>query len=163
MAAFVVIGGPVVLQWGLPGLATATVMAGLMLLLLGSTNLGRWLQFVPHPVIVGLSSGLALCLIASQVGSALGLESTLAAGTMIQSFRALMVNWDTRSLAALAMATATALSYQYIPKRWPAIPGGLLAISACGLANALLPTPLAKFPGMCSTRVPPRSGSAPLP
>lgn len=141
VAAFVVIGGPVMLQWGLPGLATATVMAGLMLLVLGGTNLGRWLQFVPHPVIVGLSSGLALSLLASQVAPALGLEPALAAGTLIHSFRTVATQWDTPSLAALLMAAGTAISYQVIPRRWPWIPGGLLALLVCSLMNEALPLP----------------------
>ncbi|MCA9783852.1 MAG: SulP family inorganic anion transporter [Calditrichaeota bacterium] len=150
VAAFIVIAGPVVQQWGVSGLATATVLAGVMLLVLGATDLGRWLQYVPHPVIVGLSSGLALCLLASQISPALGLDAEPTAGTLLHSFQSLVHNWDTPSLFAILMAAITAISYQTIPRRWPWLPGGLLAVCVLAFLNTLLPTPELTLAGLFS-------------
>ncbi|KAB7624366.1 C4-dicarboxylic acid transporter DauA [Alkalilimnicola sp. S0819] len=73
-AAFVVILFPIVQQYGLGGLLIASLMAGLILLALGMARLGRLIQFVPYPVVLGFTAGIAVVIATLQVPDFLGLE-----------------------------------------------------------------------------------------
>ncbi|MCG5499486.1 SulP family inorganic anion transporter, partial [Ectothiorhodospira lacustris] len=72
-AAFVVILIPVVQQYGLGGLLVATVMAGLILIALGLTRMGGLIQFVPYPVVLGFTAGIAVVIATLQLPDFLGL------------------------------------------------------------------------------------------
>ena len=73
-AAFVVILFPIVQQFGLGGLLIATLMAGLILVALGVTGMGRLIQFVPYPVILGFTAGIAVVIATLQLPDFLGLQ-----------------------------------------------------------------------------------------
>ncbi|UTV86795.1 C4-dicarboxylic acid transporter DauA [Cobetia amphilecti] len=73
-AAFVVILFPIVQQYGLGGLLIATMMAGAILILLGLTHMGRLIQFVPYPVVLGFTAGIAVVIAVLQVPDFLGLS-----------------------------------------------------------------------------------------
>lgn len=92
-AAFVVILIPVVQQYGLGGLLVATVMAGLILIALGVTRMGALIQFVPYPVVLGFTAGIAVVIATLQLPDFLGLtvahlgEHYLAnLGTIVSAF-----------------------------------------------------------------------------
>src|SRR5690606_41261715 len=72
--AFVVRVYGLVQQYGVDGLLVATIMAGLLLIALGLTGLGNAVKFIPYPVVIGFTSGIALIIFASQVKDLLGLE-----------------------------------------------------------------------------------------
>lgn len=74
-AAFVVILFPIVQQHGLAGLLIATMMAGMILVILGLTRTGRLIQFVPYPVVLGFTAGIAVVIAVLQVPDFLGLET----------------------------------------------------------------------------------------
>src|SRR5690606_9140369 len=74
-AAFVVILFPIVQQYGLGGLLIATMMAGLILIAMGITRMGRLIQFVPYPVILGFTAGIAVVIATLQIPDFLGLSS----------------------------------------------------------------------------------------
>jgi len=74
-AAFVVILFPIVQQYGLGGLLIATMMAGLILVALGLSGMGRLIQYVPYPVILGFTAGIAVVIAVLQVPDFLGLEA----------------------------------------------------------------------------------------
>lgn len=74
-AAFVVILFPIVKQYGLGGLLIATMMAGLILIALGITRMGRLIEFVPYPVVLGFTSGIAVVIAVLQIPDFLGLET----------------------------------------------------------------------------------------
>ncbi|WFM71170.1 C4-dicarboxylic acid transporter DauA [Halomonas sp. CKK8] len=73
-AAFVVILFPIVQQYGLGGLLIATMMAGLILVALGLTGMGRLIQYVPYPVVLGFTAGIAVVIAVLQVPDFLGLQ-----------------------------------------------------------------------------------------
>ncbi|WP_163577299.1 C4-dicarboxylic acid transporter DauA [Halomonas faecis] len=73
-AAFVVILFPIVQQYGLGGLLIATMMAGLILVVLGIAGMGRLIQYVPYPVVLGFTAGIAVVIAVLQVPDFLGLE-----------------------------------------------------------------------------------------
>src|SRR6476469_9869940 len=72
--AFIVIVYGVVEKYGYDGLVVATLLAGLILVVMGLARMGSFLKFVPYPVIVGFTSGIALIIFSSQVGDFLGLK-----------------------------------------------------------------------------------------
>ncbi|MFW6093652.1 MAG: C4-dicarboxylic acid transporter DauA [Pseudomonadota bacterium] len=74
-AAFVVILFPIVQQYGLGGLLIATMMAGVILVALGVTRMGRLIQFVPYPVVLGFTAGIAVVIAVLQIPDFLGLET----------------------------------------------------------------------------------------
>jgi len=72
--AFIVIVYGVVQKYGYDGLVVATLMAGVILIIMGLARMGAFLKFVPYPVVVGFTSGIALIIFSSQVGDFLGLK-----------------------------------------------------------------------------------------
>src|SRR3954452_1029635 len=72
--AFIVIVYGIVEKYGYDGLVVATLLAGLMLILMGLARMGSFLKFVPYPVIVGFTSGIALIIASSQFGDVLGMK-----------------------------------------------------------------------------------------
>lgn len=73
-AAFVVILFPIVQQYGLGGLLIASMMAGVILVVLGITRMGRLIQFVPYPVVLGFTAGIAVVIAVLQIPDFLGLD-----------------------------------------------------------------------------------------
>ncbi|MEP6550699.1 MAG: SulP family inorganic anion transporter, partial [Gemmatimonadales bacterium] len=71
--AFVVIVYGIVQKYGIDGLIVATMMAGVILVILGLARLGAAIKFIPHPVVVGFTSGIAVIIFSSQVKDFLGL------------------------------------------------------------------------------------------
>src|SRR6476469_658526 len=72
--AFVVIVYGIVQRYGIDGLVVATIMAGVILVILGVARLGAAIKFIPHPVVVGFTSGIAVIIFSSQVKDFLGLR-----------------------------------------------------------------------------------------
>src|SRR6185295_9337199 len=72
--AFIVIVYGVVQKYGYDGLVVATLIAGVLLIIMGLARMGAFLKFVPYPVVVGFTSGIALIIFSSQVGDFLGLK-----------------------------------------------------------------------------------------
>ncbi len=98
-AAFVVILAPISAQFGVGGLALATLMAGFLLILMGIGRLGRLIQFVPYPVTTGFTAGIAVVIATLQLKDFLGLQT----GGLPETFAG--------KVAALVRALPTA--------RWP--------------------------------------------
>lgn len=76
-AAFVVILLPISQQFGLPGLLTATMLAGLILIAMGATGLGKLVQFIPYPVLTGFTAGIAIVIAGLQLKDLLGIDIRL--------------------------------------------------------------------------------------
>src|SRR5213592_2101202 len=74
--AFVVIVYGVVQKYGVDGLTVATLMAGVLLIALGAARMGAAIKFIPHPVVIGFTSGIAVVIFSSQVKDFLGLKVT---------------------------------------------------------------------------------------
>ena len=71
--AFVVIVAGIVAKFGYPGLAVATIMAGALLVAMSFARLGNVIKFIPYPVIIGFTSGIAIIIAMGQIGDGLGL------------------------------------------------------------------------------------------
>src|SRR3954470_9939620 len=99
--AFVVIVYGIVQRYGIDGLVVATIMAGVILVILGVAKLGAAIKFIPHPVVVGFTSGIAVIIFSSQVKDFLGLRMGAVPAEFIPKWRAFAANLNSINLYAL--------------------------------------------------------------
>ncbi len=132
--AFIVIIYGVYSQFGATGLLAATVMAGIILVLLGLCGLGSIIKYIPYPVTVGFTSGIALIIFAGQIEALLGLDCTaaLAGAKMPGDFVGKLaiyaksiatVNWAAVAISAVTLAIC--IYWKKVTKR---VPGSIVAI-----------------------------------
>jgi SulP family sulfate permease len=126
--AFIVIVLGIVGEYGLDGMIIATIMAGLMLVGFGLLRLGTFLKFIPHPLIVGFTSGIAVVIFSTQVVNALGLEIASVPDGFIARWGAYLSGLDTVNWHAVAITAATILIAVYMPRLTRRVPGSLVAI-----------------------------------
>ncbi len=142
--AFIVLVATTVQLHGMDGLLLATILSGLMLTLAGFLQLGTYIKFIPYPVTIGFTAGIAVIIFASQLKDLLGLSLTeVEPVELLQKLRVIGDSLPTFNPATLALAVVTILIIA-ATKRWrPHWPGMLIAIVACSFAAALLHLPLA--------------------
>jgi len=126
--AFVVIVYGVVQRHGVDGLALATLIAGVLLLVMGFARLGTVIQFVPFPVTVGFTAGIALIIATSQLRDLLGLDLERLPASFIDQVAAYWAHKGDVSLAALAIGLGTTVGVGLWPRILPRVPGSLVAI-----------------------------------
>ena len=126
--AFIVIVFGIVQAYGISGLIAATFIAGIMLILMGLARLGTVIKFIPHPLIIGFTSGIALVIFSSQVKDFLGLQMTTVPADFLQKWNAYFNNLNSINLYATGIAVATIGIILLWPKINQKIPGSLIAI-----------------------------------
>ena len=126
--AFIVIVFGIIQEFGMSGLAVATFMAGIMLVLLGVFKLGSIIKFVPYPVIVGFTSGIALTIFTTQIKDLFGLQIEKMPGDFIHKWIEYAKAFDTVNWVAFLIAIVSILIIIYTPKISKKIPGSLVAI-----------------------------------
>ncbi len=126
--AFIVIVYGIVQKYGYDGLAIATIMAGFLLILMGFARLGTVIKFVPYPVIVGFTSGIALIIGASQVRDFLGLTMASVPADFVEKIAAYGRDIGTLNPWAAGIGLLTAAIVFLWPRITPRIPGSLVAI-----------------------------------
>ena len=126
--AFIVIVYGIVQMYGVSGLIIATFMAGIMLIIMGFARLGTIIKFIPHPLIIGFTSGIALIIFSSQVKDFLGLSMGAVPADFLEKWKAYFLNISSINIYAVAVAVATILIILLWPKVSKKIPGSLIAI-----------------------------------
>jgi SulP family sulfate permease len=126
--AFIVIVYGIVQMYGVSGLIIATFMAGIMLIIMGFAKLGTIIKFIPHPLIIGFTSGIALIIFSSQVKDFLGLSMGAVPADFLEKWKAFFLHISTINVYATAIAVATILIILFWPKVSKKIPGSLIAI-----------------------------------
>lgn len=125
--AFIVIIYGIIQQYGLSGLMIATVMAGILLILMGFSHLGSVIKFVPYPVIVGFTAGIAVTIFSTQMNDFFGLGLTDVPANFIDKWiyyaQHFQVNWW-----AVAIGFFSLMVCIFMPKLTKRIPGSLAAI-----------------------------------
>ena len=154
--AFIVLVAATVAQHGMDGLILATFLSGLMLAAIGWLRLGTFIKFIPFPVTVGFTAGIAVIIFASQLKELLGL--TLPApepGPLLDKLPVLWAALPSVSAAAAALSVGTVLIIQGLKHVRPHWPGMLIAVAAMTLLAALAGLPVAtvgsRFGGIPST------------
>ncbi|HXX69915.1 MAG TPA: C4-dicarboxylic acid transporter DauA [Polyangiaceae bacterium] len=127
-AAFIVILAPIMTKYGFSGLLTAGLMAGVLLIAMGTARLGRFIEFIPHPVTTGFTAGIATVIATLQLKDALG----LAVGRMPDGyFEKIATLWNARASASLSevgVATGTLALLVLFPRITRSVPAPLVAI-----------------------------------
>lgn len=137
--AFIVIVYGIVSQYGMSGLIIATVMAGIMLVIMGVFKLGSIIKFIPYPIVVGFTSGIATVIFSTQMKDFFGLTIEKVPSEFIPQWKTYLSNLGSVNLYETILSIACLLIIIYWPKVTRKIPGSLIAIIA-GTAGALLIT-----------------------
>jgi SulP family sulfate permease len=140
--AFVVIVYGIVQKYGIDGLVVATIMAGVILVILGIAKLGSAIKFIPHPVVVGFTSGIAVIIFSSQVKDFLGLRMGDLPVEFIPKWRAIASNLDSINAQALAVSLIALLIMVLWPRVSRRIPSPFVALIATTLAVRLFNIPV---------------------
>lgn len=136
--AFIVIIYGIIQQFGLSGLMVATMLAGVFLILLGVFRLGTIIKFIPYPIVVGFTSGIAVTIFTTQIKDLFGLEIGEMPADFISKWGVYFshfhtVNWPSTLVGILSIAIIA-----LTPKVSKKIPGSLIAIVVMTLAVYLL-------------------------
>src|SRR6187397_402269 len=100
---FVVIVYGIVQKYGVDGLTVATLMAGVLLIALGAARMGAAIKFVPHPVVIGFTSGIAVVIFSSQVKDVLGLQMGAVPAPFVEKWQAYAAILGTANGYAMAL------------------------------------------------------------
>ncbi len=141
--AFIVVVAGIVNQYGFSGLMIATMMAGVLLILFGVLHLGSVIKFIPHPVVVGFTSGIALTIFTTQIKDALGLtiEGKLPAA-FLSKWATMIANFGSINIWAVVLTVITILISVYFVKITPRVPGSFVAIIVVTAIAAIFDLPV---------------------
>lgn len=126
--AFIVIVYGVVQKYGYDGLVVATLIAGVLLIMMGLARMGAFLKFVPYPVVVGFTSGIALIIFSSQVSDFLGLKIDKVPADFVAKWIAYFQNISTVNPYTIGVGLASLLLILVWPYITRKVPGTLVAI-----------------------------------
>ncbi len=126
--AFIIIVYGIIQQFGIGGLLVATIIAGIMLILMGILKLGTIIKFMPYPIIVGFTSGIALTIFTTQMKDLFGLTMETVPADFISKWIAYGKAASTINIWSLLVGIASILIIVYTPKIIKKIPGSLVAI-----------------------------------
>jgi sulfate permease, SulP family len=141
--AFIVIVYGIVQVHGINGLIIATFMAGIMLIIMGLARLGSVIKFIPHPLIIGFTSGIALIILSSQVKDLLGLKMGVVPADFIDKWKSYFHYFETIDLYTVLIGAATVAIIVFWPKVTRKVPGSLIAIFVTTALMQLLHLPVA--------------------
>lgn len=136
--AFVIIVYNIIAQFGLHGLAIATAMAGVILVLMGLFHLGTVIKFIPYPIIVGFTAGIALTIFSTQINDFFGLGLTNIPGQFIPKWGLYFKSFGNINLPTLAVGLVSLLIIIFTPKISNKLPGALIAIITVTAATYFL-------------------------
>ena len=128
--AFIVIIYGIIQEYGISGLTVATLMAGVLLILLGVFKLGAVIKFIPYPIIVGFTSGIALTIFTTQIADIFGLQfnGEKVPGDFIGKWLLYFKHFDTVNWWNAIVSFASVFIIAITPKFSKKIPGSLVAI-----------------------------------
>ena len=126
--AFIVIIYGIIQQFGLVGLMIATILAGIMLIVMGLTKMGTIIKFVPYPVIIGFTGGIALTIFSTQMNDFFGMGIEGVPADFIEKWICYFSNITSVNWGAFAIGLLSLLIIIFTPKVSKKIPGSLVAI-----------------------------------
>ncbi|MBM3565728.1 MAG: SulP family inorganic anion transporter [Alphaproteobacteria bacterium] len=141
--AFIVLVAATAQAHGMDGLILATALAGLILIAAGFLRLGTYIKFIPYPVTVGFTAGIAVIILASQIGSLFGLDLPDGEpGPLAEKLPVLWAALPSADLVTTTLAGAAIAVIVVLKKLRPHWPGMLVAVAATALAALLLDLPV---------------------
>jgi SulP family sulfate permease len=140
--AFVVVVAGIVAAHGVDGLFMCTVMAGFLLLIMGATGVGATVKFIPRPIVIGFTNGIAVLIASTQIKDFFGLSLEKVPGEFWLRMEALAANFHTLSYAATALAAGTVAVMLVCRGLSNRIPGAIVAMLAGTVAVYFLKLPV---------------------
>lgn len=143
--AFIIIIYGIIQQYGFEGLTIATIMAGVFLILFGLLRLGTIIKFIPYPIVVGFTSGIAVTIFTTQIKDLFGLDITNVPADFFDKWACYFQNFSTADLWSSIVGVGSVV-IMFIPKISKKIPGSLIAI----IVMTVLALVLKEFAGITS-------------
>lgn len=131
--AFMVIVYGIVKQYGMDGLIASTIMAGIIMVILGLFKMGSIIKFIPYPITTGFTSGIALVIFSSQIKDFFGLQIGEVPAEFVLKWKMYIENFNTFNIESLALGILSLLIIIFWPKINKKIPGTLIALVASTL------------------------------
>lgn len=126
--AFVVVISGIIAEHGVSGLFVCTMMAGVLLILMGLTGTGTAVKFIPRPVIIGFTNGIAVLIASTQIRDFFGLEAGENTGEFLARMSDIASHLGTISIPALALGTAALASILLVNRFQKVVPGTIVAL-----------------------------------
>src|SRR5579885_3879279 len=139
--AFVVIVAGIVAKFGVSGLSLVAIMAGFLLLIMGFTGLGTAVKFIPRPVTIGFTNGIALLIASTQIKDFLGLKTPPVPSDFLGRMSVLGKHLGTVPFPTLALALISLGVILLLPRITKKVPGSIVALLLGTLATALFHFP----------------------
>jgi len=140
--AFVVVVAGIVAKHGVDGLFLCTMMAGVLLVIMGATGFGSAVRFIPRPVVVGFTNGIAVLIASTQIRDFFGLRLAEVPSEFSGRIAALLAHADTISWPATAVAAISMLVILGMRRLAPRVPGSILALVVMTMAAWALRLPI---------------------
>jgi SulP family sulfate permease len=140
--AFVVVVAGIVAKHGIDGLLACTMMAGVLLVLLGVTRMGGMVKYFPRPVVVGFTNGIAILIASTQIRDLFGLKMDHVPGDFFHRMVAFANAWNTFSVPATALSILSIAVMVFCLKFAKKIPGAILVTFGATAALMLLHIPV---------------------
>ncbi|MGH8188746.1 MAG: SulP family inorganic anion transporter, partial [Steroidobacteraceae bacterium] len=136
--AFVVVISGIIAEHGVDGLFMCTMMAGVLLIVMGITGTGTAVRFIPRPVVVGFTNGIALIIASTQIKDFFGLDPEQMPGEFLGRMEALAGSADTLSVPTTIVAAASLALILVWTRLVPRVPGYIVALIGGTAAVAVL-------------------------
>jgi SulP family sulfate permease len=140
--AFIVVVYGIVQQFGINGLIIATFIAGILLIIMGLTKLGNMIKYIPYPLIIGFTTGIAVIIFSSEVKDFLGLKMGAVPADFISKWLVYCLHLSSVNLYAAAIGAFTLLIVLLWPKITRKVPGSLIAIILSTMAVFIFKLPV---------------------
>lgn len=136
--AFIIIIYGIIEQYGMMGLSIATLMAGIFLILFGVLHLGTIIKYIPYPIVVGFTSGIAVTIFSTQMKDFFGMQIDKVPSDFIEKWICYIQNISTMDMWSLGIGVLSVLIIVMLPKISKKIPGSLIAIIITTIVALLL-------------------------
>ncbi|MBI9031130.1 sulfate permease [bacterium] len=136
--AFIIIIYGIVEQFGVDGLMVATMMAGIFLIIMGLSKFGSLIKFIPYPVVVGFTSGIAVVIFSTQIKDFFGLTIDKVPGDFVSKWGSYFTNFESLNWQAMLIGLLSLLIIIFWPRVNRKIPGSIIAILVSTLLVSLL-------------------------
>ena len=151
--AFIVILYGILAEYGANNLAICTMMAGVILFIMGAAQLGTMIKFIPYPVTMGFTSGIAVLIFSTQIKDFFGLQVDKVPSEFVEKMQVLALHAGTLQPISLALAAASLAIILLWPKSWQRrVPGSIVALLLGTLAVVIFKLPVetigSKFGGI---------------
>ena len=139
--AFIVILYGIYAKYGAENLAICTIMAGVILFIMGAARLGTMIKFIPYPVTMGFTSGIAVLIFSTQIKDFFGLSIEKVPSDFIEKMRSLGEHAGTFQSSTIALAASSLAIILFWPKSWQRrVPGSIVALVLGTVAVVLFPS-----------------------